>query len=268
MTAPQLQTNLVTQSLSPLLSRSSEAIERSTQLLLVDDDNDYREAVSDELGDYGFDVTGFGDAPDLINHFIAGNSGEIIVLDWSLPSIVGTDLLPVLRRHGVRIPVIILTGRSETLHEVEAFDRGAIDFVDKSRGIPVLARRARLIVSAAKSPGDFSPKDSVEYGHLILRPRLCRAYWRGHDLDLTVTEFNIVNRLVASAGEHVSYRSIYDCVHHCGFIAGSGEDGYRTNVRSSIKRIRNKFRAIDPDFVEIENFPAFGYLWRKCTVLE
>jgi two-component system response regulator ChvI len=54
-------------------------------------------------------------------------------------------------------------------------------------------------------------------------------------------------------------------VHHCGFIAGSGEDGYRTNVRSSVKRIRNKFRAIDADFQEIENFAAFGYCWRQPT---
>jgi len=54
-------------------------------------------------------------------------------------------------------------------------------------------------------------------------------------------------------------------VHSAGFIAGSGEDGYRTNVRSSMKRIRNKFRAIDDAFNEIENFPAFGYRWQGNT---
>jgi two-component system response regulator ChvI len=78
---------------------------------------------------------------------------------------------------------------------------------------------------------------------------------------LTVTEFNIVHLLASRAGEYVTYRAIYDCVHSVGFVAGSGEDGYRTNVRSSIKRIRNKFSAIDDQFGEIGNFPAFGYCW-------
>jgi two-component system response regulator ChvI len=63
----------------------------------------------------------------------------------------------------------------------------------------------------------------------------------------------------------VTYRAIYDCVHHAGFIAGSGEDGFRTNVRSSIKRIRIKFRTMDAEFSEIENFPAFGYRWRTAS---
>ena len=62
---------------------------------------------------------------------------------------------------------------------------------------------------------------------------------------------------------HVTYRAVYDCMHHVGFIAGSGENGYRTNVRSSIKRIRNKFRAVDPSFAEIDNYPSFGYRWGK-----
>jgi two-component system response regulator ChvI len=233
------------------------------RLLLVDDDEDYREMVAAELADHGFFVTAFDDAPPLMGHLDDGRTGDVIVLDWNLPSILGIDLLPMLRRRGIRIPVIILTGMSATIREVEALDRGAIDFVDKSRGVPVLAKRAQMIASAARSPGASPAQDTVEYGSLVLRPRLCRAYWRGQDVGLTVTEFNIVHKLVENAGEHVSYRSIYDCVHHCGFIAGSGEDGYRTNVRSSIKRIRNKFRAIDTEFTEIENFLAFGYCWRK-----
>jgi two-component system response regulator ChvI len=80
-----------------------------------------------------------------------------------------------------------------------------------------------------------------------------------------VTEFNIVHRLVAQAGEFLTYRLVYDCVHWSGFAAGCGEDGYRTNVRSSIKRIRGKFVAIDGAFDEIENFPAFGYRWRAIA---
>ena len=66
---------------------------------------------------------------------------------------------------------------------------------------------------------------------------------------------------MTNLGNHLTYRAVYDTMHHTGFIAGSGEDGYRTNVRSCIKRIRNKFRALDGNFACIANYPSFGYRW-------
>jgi two-component system response regulator ChvI len=62
----------------------------------------------------------------------------------------------------------------------------------------------------------------------------------------------------------MTYRVIYDRLHYEGFAAGRGADGYRTNVRSALKRIRNRFRALDPTFDEIENYQCFGYLWRPA----
>lgn len=248
--------------LPPAGSRTSDG---PLRLALVDDDDDFREVVGAELEDHGFSVSTFTDGPPLLTFFAAGNEVDVIVLDWNLPTTNGIDLLPQLRRQGIGIPVVILTALSGTSFEMAALDRGALDFIDKSRGVPVLARRAQLIAEAAKLPPGTPKEEQVELGPLTLRQRLSRAYWRGVDVDLTVTEFNIVQKLVENAGDHVTYRAIYDCVHHCGFIAGSGEDGYRTNVRSSVKRIRNKFRAIDADFQEIENFAAFGYCWRQPT---
>ena len=51
-------------------------------------------------------------------------------------------------------------------------------------------------------------------------------------------------------------------MHGEDFIAGVGAEGYRANVRTFIRRIRRKFRQVDEDFGEIENFPGFGYRWR------
>ena len=80
---------------------------------------------------------------------------------------------------------------------------------------------------------------------------------------LTLGEYKIVHLLASNAGRYVTYRAIYDRLHYEGFIAGSGADGYRTNVRSAIKRIRNRFRALDPTFNETENYQGFGYCWKK-----
>ncbi len=103
---------------------------------------------------------------------------------------------------------------------------------------------------------------AVSLGRLTLRPQVSRALWGGRDVDLTLTEYKIVALLVGMPGRFVNYREVYDCMHYVGFMAGGGDDGFRTNVRSALKRIRNKFRALAPDFAEIENHPGIGYRWR------
>src|SRR3990167_3622885 len=233
--------------------------DRRIHLAFVEDDDDYREAVTGELGDHGFVVESFGDGPALLDSFAAGGEAEIILLDWNLPSVSGIDLLPKLRRNGIALPVVFLTGRSQPVYEKLAFDRGALDFVDKARGVPILAQRLRLIAESAKKPAEPEFEGNFHCGRLMLKPGVSRAYWDDSDINLTLTEFKIVHLLASNVGRYVTYRAVYDCMHYVGFIAGSGENGYRTNVRSCIKRIRNKFRTIDPDFAEIDNYQSFGY---------
>jgi two-component system response regulator ChvI len=235
------------------------------KLLLVDDDDGFREATSAALGDLGFDVASMPDGAAMFDFLGAGNTADVIILDWRLPSGCGIDLLPRLRRRGIQVPVVFLTGIPATTYESAALEQGALDFVDKTRGVDILAKRIKLIVESGKRPPELPVAEDIVCGPLKLRPSVSRAYWNDVDVTLTVTEFNIVNLLIAKAGEYVTYRAIYDCVHHAGFIAGSGEDGFRTNVRSSMKRIRTKFRSLDADFSEIENFPAFGYRWRSAA---
>lgn len=236
--------------------------DRGIRVVFVDDDEDYREAVTGELIDHGFDVVGFGDGDAMFEYFGSGGSADVVVLDWRLPGASGLDLLGQSRRRGILVPVIVLTGMLATTYENAALDNGAVDFVNKSRGALVLAKRINLIAAAGKKLPEQRREECLVAGDLVLRPQVSRALWKEQDVNLTVVEFNIVLLMVRHLNEYVTYRAIYDCVHHAGFIAGTGEDGYRTNVRSSIKRIRNKFRAIDADFSQIENFLAFGYRWR------
>ncbi|MGH6967995.1 MAG: response regulator transcription factor [Stellaceae bacterium] len=234
------------------------------RLVLVDDDSDYREAASAELAELAFEVLAFATGEEMLEYFAQNNDADMIVLDWKLPAGLGIDLLPKLHDRGIRLPVMFLTGMPATAYESAALDRGALDFVDKARGVPILAKRIRLILDSHRRARETPAKAALACGKLTLRPDVSRAFWDNRDVNLTVTEFNIVHLMVSHAGEHVTYRSIYDCVHHAGFVAGNGDEGYRTNVRSSIKRIRNKFRTLDAEFSEIENFPAFGYRWRTA----
>ncbi|MEA2919393.1 MAG: two-component system, OmpR family, response regulator ChvI [Bradyrhizobium sp.] len=144
-----------------------------------------------------------------------------------------------------------------------AFDHGAVDFIAKSRDRQVLVRRLRSVVELVKPKPktDLPVQERLACDKLLLESS--RAYWNQVDVDLTLGEYNIVHLLASKAGSFVTYRSVYDRLRYEGFIAGTGEDGFRANVRSAIKRIRNKFRACDPTFDEIENYTGFGYCWRK-----
>ncbi len=235
--------------------------ERPVRLVFVEDDQDFREAAAAELEDLGFEVECFADGAALLEAFANGATADVIVLDWNLPALSGIDLIPRLRRAGVLLPVVLLTGKSTPNLENLALDHGALDFVDKTRGLPILAKRIRLILESAKKPEVMRAEEVLDVGLLQLKLRVCRASWNGVDVGLTLTEYKIVHLLVSNLGNHLTYRAVYDTMHHEGFIAGSGEDGYRTNVRSCIKRIRNKFRALDPNFACIANYPSFGYRW-------
>ena len=213
-----------------------------------------------ELEDLGFGVTAIPDGEAMFEYFASGNHADVIVLDWRLPNRPGLEFLTPLREKRITTPVVFFTGVGAAAHESAAFDEGAVDFVDKSRGLPILAKRIRRILESAAPPQEED--GTLRHGPLTLRQHMRRASWRDQDVNLTLAEYNIVEFMAARAGDHVTYRAIYDCVHCAGFVAGSGDEGYRTNVRSTIKRIRNKFRALDAEFSAIENFAAFGYRWR------
>ena len=162
----------------------------------------------------------------------------------------GLDVLNTLRQGGLQVPVVFLTGISLAERELQAFNYGAVDFIDKLRGIDVLVQRLRVIVEGQrKLSADAAPKPLL-YGNLTLLPDAARARWGLHDVGLTLTEYGIVAFLASLEGQPATYRAIYDVAHYSGFVAGTGERGYETNVRSLMKRIRRKFLSVDPGFAQ------------------
>jgi two-component system, OmpR family, response regulator ChvI len=251
------------------------------RVVIVESDQYYREVLTVELSRQGFGVHAFADGASLLGSLASVIDADVAVLDWDLPRGAGIELMTELRRQNVNLPVVFLTGKviagdenercllapRETLNadECMAFDHGAVDFIARSRDRQVIARRLRRIVELVKPKAGVVVKERLACGKLQLNPETSRAFWNGVDVDLALGEYNIVSLLASNVGRFVTYRAVYDRMRYKGFIAGTGEDGYRANVRSAIKRIRNKFRACDPTFDEIENFNGFGYCWRKTS---
>jgi two-component system response regulator ChvI len=243
-------------------SAISEDWRNRNRLIFVDDDTVYRQIVKAELEDEGFSVTDFPSGEAMLDSLEDGSDADIVLLDWRLDKMSGIDLLPMLRQRGVDLPVVFLTAQSTPVHERLAFERGAVEFIDKSRGTGILAARLRLIGRTRREP----VTNVFRHGDLLLEPDAGRASWKGRDVDLTVSELRLVVAITSSAGKYLPYRELYDAVHYKGFMAGSGEHGYKANVRSSIKRIRRKFLDLDPSFDEIQNYNGFGYCWGKRAI--
>lgn len=257
-----MQTTIMTvdapEMVPPLLSYAEP--DPPIHVVVVDEDDSFRDTLSNELEARGFSVTTFADGPSVLEAIDSLAVADLIVLDWNHTSSPGLTLLHQLRRAGIATPVVFLTRRSLASNECVALENGAIDFIEKSRGHSILAYRLRIArrkVPAAQRDKTFT------LGALQLRPQVSRALWAGTDLDLTVGEFKIVALLAANAGHHVTYRGLYDVLHYRGFIGGCGESGYKINVRSAIRRIRRKFEALDPAFDRIQNYTAFGYIWAE-----
>lgn len=234
-------------------------------IMIVDDDDLFRESVAQNLVDYGFDVTAVARGEDAIAHFEADRMTDLVLLDWKMPGMTGIDVLARMRESGIQVPVIFFTVLNDQIYEEAALTSGAVDFVEKSRSFHILLRRIELILAGAKRDEAVGePEDTAEafvLGHLDLRPETGRAYWKGKEVGLTLGEFRIVHYLATRTGQDIRYRDLYDQVHDTGFFAGTGPEGFRVNVRTFIKRIRQKFRGLDPEFDAIENYPGFGYRW-------
>ena len=269
----------------PITPEALDAADKaeSRSVVIVDHDQYYRELLTEELVKHGFAVQPFRDGPSLLGSLPTALAADIAVLDWDLPEMPGIKLLAELRHHGVHMPVVLLTGKviagdphdqcllapKDVLNTQEAlaFDRGAVDFIPKSRDRQLLARRLRILVDVThrKARMGLAISEHLAGANLVLKPETQRVFWNHVDIGLTLGEYNIVHLLASKAGSFVTYRAIYDRLRYEGFIAGEGEDGFRRNVRSAIKRIRNKFRACDPAFAEIDNYTGFGYGWRKSA---
>ena len=117
-----------------------------TRIVLVDDDDLYREVMAADLEDHGYAVVGFADGAALLAAVQAGIEAEAALIDWSLPQMSGLDVLRALRALGSVLPVAFLTGRSGAEHEGPALQAGAVEFIDKTCGIDVLVQKLGRIV--------------------------------------------------------------------------------------------------------------------------
>ncbi len=230
----------------------------SQVIALVDDDRNILTSVSIALQQEGFVTRVYSD-PAAALKSMTDNPPDLGVFDIKMPGMDGIELLRRLREMSA-LPVIFLTSKDDELDEALGLAMGADDYIAKPFSQRLLIARIRAILRrqdldrGQASPDDSRPEEQViERGRLTMDPARHKVLWDGKDVTLTVTEFLILEALAQRPGVVKSRNQLLDIAYQ--------DDVYvddRT-IDSHIKRVRRKFRAVDPDFDAIETLYGVGY---------
>tara|TARA_B110000305_G_C19459095_1_gene652990 strand:+ start:3643 stop:4338 length:696 start_codon:yes stop_codon:yes gene_type:complete len=155
------------------------------------------------------------------------------------------------------LPIILLTARGEQSDKIYGLNLGADEYCTKDHStdylIAVINSLIRRIEMDRQAPSLNRSKKII--GSLEIFPDESRAFWKGDLIDVTVGEYWIIERLVELVGSIKTHRQLMI----------NGIEVSQNTVTSNIKRIRKKFKTMDPTFKAIETDFGRGYLWRKDT---
>ena len=226
---------------------------------LVDDDRNILTSVTMALEAEGFDVRSYSDGEEALRGLTAKPT-DMAILDIKMPRMDGMELLTRLRKV-TAMPVIFLTSKDDEVDELLGLRMGADDYITKPFSQRLLIERIRTLLRRAdmENSGEASsPKSMIVRGDLVLDPERHLSTWTGIPVNLTVTEFLLLQALAVRPGHVKNRNQLMDAAY--------GESIYvddRT-IDSHIKRLRKKFREVDDNFSHIETLYGIGYRYKEA----
>lgn len=173
------------------------------RILLIDDDVELSGMLKEYLEQEDFEVVAAYDGETGLQEALSG-CYALIVLDVMLPRMKGIEVLSRIRIHS-RVPLLMLTAKGDDLDRIVGLESGADDYVPKPCTPRELAARIRAILRRAQMREDaVAGNKIVAIFPLVIWPEKRRAEWRGSPLELTSTEFNLLEVLAVNAGRVVS----------------------------------------------------------------
>jgi two-component system, OmpR family, response regulator MprA len=179
----------------------------SSHLVIAEDDRAVRESVSRALELEGYRVTVVADGVAALEAATAPDV-DLLVLDLGMPHVDGLTVCRRLRSAGARLPILVLTARTEVTDRVSGLDAGADDYLPKPFSLDELLARLRALLRRS-SYADDQPRE-VRAEDVVIDEAARRA-WRGErEMELTKTEFDLLALLVENAGVVLAHGMIYD----------------------------------------------------------
>jgi len=240
-------------------SESGAGNNEAVTIALVDDDRNILTSVSIALQAEGFVTRLYSDGETALKALLE-NPPDLAVFDIKMPKMDGMELLRRVREHAA-LPVIFLTSKDDEQDEEAGLELGADDYIAKPFSQRLLIARIRAILRRSDphreivgEAVDSEPMNvSLSRGHLFMDPARHFVAWNELPVSLTVTEFLILEALAARPGVIKSRNQLMDAAYPDDVFVDD-----RT-VDSHIKRMRRKFRAVDPEFSAIDTLYGAGY---------
>ena len=225
-------------------------------IALVDDDRNIVSSVSLALESEGYRVNSYLDGLEALTG-LKNMPADLAVIDIKMPRMDGMELLAKLREYS-SMPVIFLTSKDDELDEMLGLRMGADDYIKKPFSQKLLIERIRALLRRSSiDRGNKVDEDLIIRGNLILDNSRHQCTWKGKPVDLTVTEFLLIGSLASRPGFVKNRDQLMDAAY--------GENIYvddRT-IDSHIKRLRKKFKSVDPGFSNIETLYGVGYRYSE-----
>lgn len=209
------------------------------KLLLIEDDRDIIELLAHSFSSAGHQLFDCQTGKDGLAKAL-GNDIDLVILDIMLPDMDGFEVCRKLREQQCRLPVIMLTSRSEEIDKVLGLELGADDYVTKPFGIRELLSRVKALLRRTENivAPSIAPEAEIITSDLYISKQKMKASIKGTRLDLTAKEFELLYLLASNPGKTFTRDELLEAVWGYSF------SGYEHTVTSHINRLRIK---IEPD---------------------
>ena len=223
------------------------------RILVVDDEEYITDLISDGLGFVGFEVeTAYDGLAALAK--VASWRPDLIVLDITMPGIDGLEVVTRLRSDGVSTPIVFLTARDAPAERVKGLHLGADDYITKPFGLEELLARIEAVLRRV-SPEDRRQRQ-ITVDDLTIDHDAHIVRYHGKRIDMSPTEFNVLEFLMMNADRVVTKQQILEQVWNYDF------GGESTVVETYISYLRKKLDGDGPPM--IHTLRGIGYVLRSA----
>ena len=182
--------------------------ESSARILVADDDKSVRESLVRALTLEGYTVVAANDGAKALD-VVKTERPDVVVLDVMMPAVDGLTVCRVLRAEKNRVPVLMLTARTETSDRVAGLDAGADDYLPKPFALEELLARLRALLRRTL-PEDDAPSAVLTLDTLRIDSAARRVWRSDNEIEMSKTEFDLLELLVANSGIVLEHSTIYD----------------------------------------------------------
>lgn len=201
------------------------------KILVVDDESRMRKLVRDFLVRQDFDVIEAGDGEEALNLFYKDKSIALIILDVMMPKMNGWEVCREVRETS-KVPIIMLTAKSEESDELMGFDLGVDEYIAKPFSPKILVARVEAILRRTNKLGDAS--EVKKAGAIVLDKTAHEVKLDGKTIDLSFKEFELLDYFLDNQGIALSRERILNSVWNYDYF------GDARTIDTHVKKLRSK----------------------------